>query len=241
MSVPPRNQAAGNQAPGNDVPGDQGPGHQTPGNDVPGHHVPGIQTPGPLPGPGWYPDPAGSRRPRWWDGTAWTEYVNPPARSIPAPRPEISGNTPVYNPFIWLIVALPIIPLVILMFWNPVLRIRTTGLRRVQTADPSAIFTLPYFLLLGISVLVYSVSALMAYLDWQKLRRDGVVRPFHWAWALLSRDLYVIGRSVIVHDVAPRRGLAPVWATLGVVVVAGVLVSFKASTLITVMSGQPGM
>ncbi len=204
----------------------------------PGNQAPGNQAPGPLPAPGWYPDPAGSGRLRWWDGTAWTGQLNAPTPAIPAARPHISGNTPVYNLFIWLIVALPIIPLIILMFWNPVLRLRTTGLRRVQTADPAAIFTLPYFLLIASGFLIYAVSALMAYLDWQKLRRDGVVRPFHWAWVFLSRELYVIGRSVIVHEVAPRRGLAPVWATIGMVLLALVLVSIKASTLITAMSGQ---
>ncbi|QCB97385.1 DUF2510 domain-containing protein [Arthrobacter sp. PAMC25564] len=204
----------------------------------PGNQAPGNQVPGPRPAPGWYPDPAGSGRLRWWDGTAWTGHLNAPTPAIPAGRPQISGNTPVYNLFIWLIVALPIIPLIILMFWNPVLRLRTTGLRRVQTADPAAIFTLPYFLLIASAFLIYAVSAVMAYLDWQKLRRDGVVRPFHWAWVFLSRELYVIGRSVIVHEVAPRRGLAPVWATIGMVLLALVLVSIKASTLITAMSGQ---
>lgn len=210
-----------------------------PGNQAPGNDVPGNQAPGRMPPPGWYPDPAGSRRLRWWEGAAWTGHLNPPAQAVPAARQQISGNTPVYNIFIWLIVALPIIPLIILMFWNPVLRLRTTGLRRVQTPDPAAIFTLPYFLLVASSLLIYAVSAVMAYLDWQKLRRDGVVRPFHWAWAFLSRELYVIGRSVIVHEVAPRRGLTPVWATLCVILLALVLVSIKASALITALSGQP--
>lgn len=212
-----------------------------PRNHAPGNQMPGNQTTGPMPAPGWYPDAAGSGRLRWWDGTAWTGHLNAPAETGRPARPEISGNTPVYNLFIWLIVALPIIPLIILLFWNPVLRLRPTGLRRVQAADPAAIFTLPYFLMLGTAFLIYAVSALMAYLDWQRLRRDGVVRPFHWAWVFLSRELYVIGRSVIVHEVAPRRGLAPVWATLGMVLLAVVLVGIKASALIAVVSGQPTM
>jgi hypothetical protein len=29
------------------------------------------------PAPGWYPDPYGAARLRWWDGTTWTGYVSP--------------------------------------------------------------------------------------------------------------------------------------------------------------------
>ncbi|MCP9622161.1 DUF2510 domain-containing protein [Nocardia otitidiscaviarum] len=27
-----------------------------------------------LPPPGWYPDPSGIARLRWWDGVRWTEH-----------------------------------------------------------------------------------------------------------------------------------------------------------------------
>nr|WP_141812906.1 DUF2510 domain-containing protein [Nocardia bhagyanarayanae] len=30
------------------------------------------------PPPGWYIDPAGSGNHRWWDGTRWTEVLQPP-------------------------------------------------------------------------------------------------------------------------------------------------------------------
>jgi hypothetical protein len=196
-----------------------------------------------APGPGWYPDPAGSGRLQWWNGTAWTGQFSAPHFQYPQqrlvePRRRISDRTPVYNAYVWTIVALPLVPLIMLMLWNPVLRVRTVGARQVQTLDPASIFTVPYFLLVASGFLVYGVSALLAYLDWDKLRKDGVVRPFHWAWVFLSRELYVIGRSVIVHEVAPRRGLAPVWATIGVTVLAVVLVGLKMSALVATLANQ---
>ena len=197
-----------------------------------------------APGPGWYPDPAGSGRLQWWNGRAWTgQFSAPHIQTTPPPRPvaprtRISDRTPVYNAYIWTIVALPIVPLILLMFWNPVLRLRTVGSRQVQTVDPASIFTAPYFLLMATSFLIYGVSALLAYLDWDRLRKDGVVRPFHWAWVFLSREVYVIGRSVIVHEVAPKRGLAPVWATIGVTVLAVVLVSLKISSIVATLADQ---
>lgn len=51
---------------------------------------------------GWYPDPWGSTSKRWWDGSAWTESLQPPADAPPvAPiaseEPAVSGEpyTPV--------------------------------------------------------------------------------------------------------------------------------------------------
>jgi hypothetical protein len=31
--------------------------------------------------PGWYPDPAGGPRPRWWDGRGWTDQLGQPGQA----------------------------------------------------------------------------------------------------------------------------------------------------------------
>lgn len=189
------------------------------GAGQPGASWPAAARPGQVPGPGQY---AGAG-----------QYAGP---ARPAPRPEISRQTPVYNPFIWLVTLLPVITLIILMIWNPVFHLRYVGARRVPTLDPSA-FSVPYFLLIVSGWLIFGVSVLLSYLDWQKLQRDGVVRPFHWAWAFLGAGVYVVGRSVIVHKVAPQRGLAPVWALIGLAALSFILVAIKASMIASSIAG----
>ena len=40
--------------------------------------APRPQTPPTLPPPGWYPDPTNARAQRYWDGTRWTSFAQPP-------------------------------------------------------------------------------------------------------------------------------------------------------------------
>ncbi|MDQ0635752.1 hypothetical protein QFZ40_003661 [Arthrobacter pascens] len=150
-------------------------------------------------------------------------------------RPRISPETPVYNPMIWIITLLPLLSLVPLLVWNPQFRIIYIGGRGRPTVDPASVFTPEYLLLVFSGFLVYGVSVLLAYFDRERLKRDGVVRPFHWAWSFLSGTVYVIGRSVIVHKVAPGRGLVPIWILIGVIVLSIVVSTIKMSALMSSM------
>lgn len=171
-----------------------------------------------APAPGWYADPTGQAGVRWWDGSQWTSYSAPHPGGSPAtasPRPALPSTTPVYTPFIWLIVFLPVLSSFTLFLYQPTFRLAEIG--GVRTIDPSSIFTPGYVALLLIGIVIYALAIVFAALDHRALVRAGVVRPFHWAFAFLG-VVYTIGRSVIVYQVARPRGLAPIWVTIGVVV-----------------------
>lgn len=52
----------------------------------------------PSPPAGWYPDPAGSPRSRWFDGTQWTDHYAPPPVTAPQvpqpPQPNFAPQAP---------------------------------------------------------------------------------------------------------------------------------------------------
>ncbi len=183
-------------------------------------------TPG-APGPGWYPDPTGTGGLRWWDGVRWTEHASTGAAPYtPQRRRPLPEGTPVYTVWIWLVVALPIIPSLLLFFLQPHMMFReiSVGGRSTLTIDPVSLIGGPaYFLISAISWLVAAAVVVFSWLDYRELVRRGVERPFHWAWSFLGL-VYPIGRSVIVRGVAGGRGLAPLWAAIAVQVVGFVIV-----------------
>lgn len=52
-----------------------------------------------APAAGWYPDPASPSSSRWWDGTAWTDHVQPAmVAAVPAAAPAASAVAEVAQP-----------------------------------------------------------------------------------------------------------------------------------------------
>ncbi|WP_258068388.1 DUF2510 domain-containing protein [Rathayibacter sp. AY1E2] len=307
----------------------------------------GASTGGEASGPraGWYPDPAGSSRQRWWDGTGWTESlrdapaatptapaesgsaqavatpVPPTAPTPPAPPAErpAYGETssgaatsygqsasgrypqqpssadpqqsygqgygqqgygqqgagqqqpqqpqqgygqqapqqygqqpqqpygqqqpqyPAYSaapgapvqqrdtsivtstPWIWVVVLLPLLSALSIFLLPPSAIVDSS---MASTYGPSSSMGMSTAYLVGLGVLqvvgflIYAAEVVFAFLDWRQLKRAGLQRPFHWAWAFLAAPyVYVIGRSVVVKRVT-GGGLLPLWVFLGVVVVS---------------------
>ncbi len=188
------------------------------------------------PAPGWYPDPSGGSLQRWWDGNGWTAQTYSPGAGVPSTGPrKVEPGTPVYTPWIWAIVLMPLLSVISLFFFDFTAYFRESFAASVAiSADPSApvdpfagsqgLISPGYLAINALSFAIYLASGLFAFLDRRALLRRGFDRPFHWAWTFLSSLAYIIGRSVIVKRRA-GSGLAPIWVMIAVTVVS-IIITF---------------
>ncbi len=64
----------------------------------------------PAPQPGWYPDPSGAPRQRYFDGRAWTEHYSAPTQQLAGPPPRKKNRTPlIVGSVVALVVAIAIL------------------------------------------------------------------------------------------------------------------------------------
>jgi hypothetical protein len=138
--------------------------------------------------------------------------------------PKAPEGAKIYNWHIWAIVLLPIISLIVsVVTFNslePALeRYITEAQNYSGTTPPQFHYPAGYYVSLVVGLVIYLVTALLAYFDNRALAKAGVARPFHWAWAFLTNYVYVIGRSVVVRR-RSGRGLWPIWALAAVVVLS---------------------
>ena len=189
-----------------------------------------------LPVAGWYPDPSGLPRQRWWDGTQWTEHLHDPSLETygVAPAVVVGPDTPAYTPYIWAIVLLPILSLIALVTMDPM----GQAFRIDEFGVPQTSVAMVVIELLGWAT--YAAIVILAYLDYARLKNAGFARPFHWAWAFLSSGVYVIGRSVVVHR-SIRRSLTPIWVYAAVALTGLIIVTVQlVAAVSTFMSTVPG-
>jgi len=198
--------------------------------------------------PGWHADPAGSPQLRWWDGTQWTEHLQWPQAGVqaaagypaapayvsaPQPVATVPPGAPVYGPLIWAVTLLPLLNLLLLPLAFTEFDRMMAEATNPYSASPYSGYSTAGLLAQGISSLLgWAIAAaiiVLSYFDHRWLKRNGFVRPFHWAWsffALVSAPVYVIGRSVVVRR-RSGRGIAPMWVAIAVValsVIIGIVV-----------------
>jgi len=183
--------------------------------------------------PGWYPDANAPGGQRWWDGAAWTEHTgqDPAQQFQPLEQPKAPAGTQTGTLWIWLVVVLPLVGLIsfFLIDWKAYLdSIIPTSLNSATNPYASlAIYTSPgYVISQVLSWLMYGLTVLFAALDFRELRKRGVPKPFHWAFAFIPWNLvYVIGRSVVARRRA-GNGMAPLWVAVAIdvlLLIAGIV------------------
>ena len=116
--------------------------------------------------PGWYAEPDGSTRQRWWDGTRWTEHVQDPASNVygAVARPAVDATTPVYGPWIWLITLLPLTTLPVLLAWD-------TKAYMLASMSGELVLDGGYIALQLVSWVLYAGTVVCAFFDHRRLRR----------------------------------------------------------------------
>lgn len=192
--------------------------------------------------PGWYPDPSGSGRRRWWNGLAWTvamqdsEMLGGPASGAVL-QPAVPSSTPL-NPWpVWGIALMPLVSLLqlVLIDWPAVV----TAIARAAAAHLPIPQPPPGILLVEvIGVVALGLTVAFAVLDWWMLRQRGIVRPFLWAWVILSPLVYLIGRAVVLNRRTRRSARGAVWGYLLTSVVAGVAPSvYLSHVLLQILPG----
>ena len=170
------------------------------------------ETAAPVPA-GWYPDPAGGVRSRWWDGTQWTDDYSEPYGSA-APVAAAPTALAVYTPFVWGLVGLLVLSLLSMLTFNFADYMSAILL---NPDNPLAMFTPAYLFLMVAGFLSYWGSVALAFFDHRALTRAGVQSPFHWAFTFISPLVYLFGRAIVLK----RRvgsGSATLWIAVGYIV-----------------------
>lgn len=180
--------------------------------------------------PGWYPDPAGSNRSRWWDGSQWTEHFYDPSSGAPVAELKAPEGTKVYTIWIWLVVLLPYLtlPLLFTIDFSSMFSVDNLSDPTAATRAQLSLFTSPGYILLSLgSLLTAAGTVAFAFVDWRDLVRRGVPKPFHWGFAFISLagyPVYAIGRAVVTKR-RTGHGSAVLWVTIGMIVLS-VIVAF---------------
>lgn len=169
---------------------------------------------------------------------AYTAQAAPSVTPWPSAAPAVARTGPsapgAATDTIWIYLAiiagtLPMFT-IFLMDWDGYLDVMVEMSGRPSADAGSAMVSWVGGILL-ITLLSYvflGLSVLFAWLDWRELRRRGIDKPFHWAFAffalIVTIGVYVIGRTVVVKR-ETGKGLTALWVWIGVTVLGFVVIT----------------
>ena len=175
---------------------------------------------------GWYADPWTPSAIRYWDGRGWTPHQRFPSATTAITELRAPAGTGWNTVWIWLVVLLPVAPALLLLFvpWGSMFDVDLRYIDDAQALTRTMLGPLlspVLWVVLPLSWISFAATAYSAYRDQRQLETMGVPRPFPWPWVFLN-PVYPIGRSVVVRR-RTGRGLAPLWAAIGVLVLTQVV------------------
>jgi hypothetical protein len=131
-------------------------------------------------------------------------------RAAAEPRPYATGHagSPIVSTApAWIIAMLPLFQLVLSLLL----------LTALGMGSNVAVF-------IGILTAPYLIVIVLAFIDQRMLRRQGVERPAHWAWALLTAPIYLVARArAVIRESGHGIGPVLVWFGLGTLHLASVV------------------
>ncbi len=192
---------------------------------------------------GWYPDPAGYPRSRWWDGAHWTMHYNRPFDSPVLAESGLGGSTravpaatvatapvsidSVNSVWIWLVILLPYLAFPFLFALEPLFAASALESAGAPLSPEEQLAILLSPSLIAFFIIGFTapwVTIYCAYRDWRGLQSAQLAQPFHWAWSFLTLSgypVYSIGRAIVTNRRA-KQGMWVLWATIGVFVLVTV-------------------
>ena len=198
---------------------------------------------------GWYPDPEGSTKARWWDGAAWTDqYQQPnpyaqPGQPAYAPQPTYAPVAPLrapegtspYTLFVWALAGLPIISIL-----SHIVYFASGALADDLTDVMGNVISGGELITYAVTVLVTILTIALGILDYRALKANGVPKPFHWAFiffAVVGAPVYIIGRSIVVKR-RTGSGYRPMILNLALLVFSFALETVLRLTLLIPVYGD---
>ena len=193
---------------------------------------------------GWYPDPAGYPRSRWWDGAQWTMHYNRPFDAPVLAESGLGGSTraasaatvattpaslvSVASVWIWLVILLPYAAFPFLFALEPLLAADASESTSMPLSTEEQLAVLLSPSLVAFFIIGFTapwVTIYCAYRDWRWLQDAHFAQPFHWGWSFLTLSgypVYPIGRAIVTNR-RVKRGMWVLWTTIGVFVVATIV------------------
>jgi hypothetical protein len=179
---------------------------------------------------GWYPDPEGHPRSRWWDGGRWTADFN-----VQFDEPMLADDfseevtnrvdeafthiRSVSTVWIWLAIIVPYAALPFISALTPLYSEDALAAQSGAGDSSAALVRLITPELVALVIIGFAapwVTIFCAYRDWRWLERRGVVQPFHWAWSFMTLagfPVYSFGRAIVTNR-RTDRGIWVLWLSI---------------------------